>query len=60
MELTAQVSALTKNLEKMVRPVATVENQTILPLRNVKVQDKSEGRLRYDDCVQLGNKDCCH
>lgn len=32
MELTAQVSALTKNLEKMMTPTATVESQTAVPL----------------------------
>ncbi len=40
MELTAQVSALTKNLEKMLSPSATVQSQTTVPLTNVKVPDK--------------------
>lgn len=60
MELTAQVSALTKNLEKMMRPTATVESQPAAPLVNVKVPDKPETKRRCDDCIHRGNQDCCH
>lgn len=52
MELTAQVAALTENLEKMMRPSAAIESQTAAPLMNVKVSDKPESKRRCDDCIQ--------
>ncbi|RXN21885.1 interferon-induced very large GTPase 1 isoform X1 [Labeo rohita] len=34
--------------------------QTAVPLTSVKVPDKPESKRRCEDCIQLGNQDCCH
>ncbi|XP_077346127.1 uncharacterized protein LOC143989728 [Lithobates pipiens] len=52
MELTTQVSALTKNLEKMMKQTPIVGNQMTKPLTNVQVPDTTHCKPRCDDCIK--------
>lgn len=60
MELTAQVSALAKNLEKMIMPPDNaVQNQALSTISS-KTPDKTHMKPKCDECVKQGNQSCSH
>ncbi|XP_077340604.1 uncharacterized protein LOC143984182 [Lithobates pipiens] len=60
MELTTQVSALTKNLEKMMKLTPIVGNQMTKSLTNVQVPDTTHCKPRCDDCIKRESQNCYH
>lgn len=61
MELTAQVSALAKNLKKMIMPPDNaVQNQASLSLISSKTPEKTHMKPKCDECVKQGNQSCSH
>lgn len=59
-ELTTQVSALTKNLEKMMKQTPVVGNRMTKPLTNVQVPDTAHCKPRCDDCIKRESQNCYH
>lgn len=60
-ELTAQVSALTKNVEKILSPDrAMANNQSSLPPTNRKIAQKNESKGKCSSCIEQGNERCTH
>lgn len=60
-ELTAQVSSLTKSLEKALTPmVSTVTDNTHTTLPHQKQTSRSEVKRRCQQCASQGNNSCIH
>ncbi len=60
-ELTAQVSSLTKSLEKALTPVVNAATENIgTPSPQPKQSAKPEGKGKCHQCVSQGNDNCTH
>lgn len=61
MELTAQVSALTKNVEKMLSPDRTMaKHQSGSSPANQKTTQRNENKGKCSSCIEQGNERCTH
>lgn len=60
-ELKAQISALTKNVEKLLNPERTVvKNQNRLHHANQKTANKNKSKGECSQCLEQGNDRCTH
>ena len=60
MQLTAQVSALTKNLQKMVKPTESETSKAACPPPTSISSRRTDTRGKCQECVQKGNENCPH